>query len=66
MPARHICIQEIPINTLQIQQEQMAKDVSEIKSDIKEIKDFIFNMDNKYAKKEELEKLDNKFWYCVA
>ena len=58
--ATHKCIQEIPINTLQLKQEQMAKDISEIKDDVKLIKDFMYSMEEKFAKKEELEKVKDK------
>lgn len=64
--ASHKCVQELPINTLQLKQEQMANDISEIKKDMKDIKDFMYSMEEKYARKEELEKLDNKFWYSVS
>ena len=59
----HACDQIEDIATLKANQKNMAENIVEIKEDIKEIKDFMFKMDDKYARKEDVKKLDDKFWY---
>lgn len=65
-PSKHEYSKIAEIATLQATSEATAQELTNIQCTLKEIRDFMLKMDEKYATKKELEKLDTKFWNGVT
>ena len=53
------CTQGEKVAKIEANYDHLMKDVAEIKSDVKEIKDMIYGMDSKYVRKEEFDELSD-------